>query len=81
MSRREWNRNAMPTTAQVLDQLQAEFGDDTRLIWAEEGDYEVGTELHTRDVGTTVGGARVSVETGRRRIGPVAQPKQTKEAQ
>ena len=68
------NREKMPATASMLDELRSEFGTDTRLIYAAEGDYEVGTEVLTCAVGTTAGGAEVTEETGRRHIGPVATP-------
>ena len=62
------NREKMPSTASMLDELRTEFG-DARLIYAAEGDYEVGTEVQTRAVGTTASGAEVREETGRRHIG------------
>ena len=67
------NREKMPATASMLDELRREFG-DARLIYAAESGYEVGTEVQTRTVGTTAGGAEVAEETGRRHIGPVATP-------
>ena len=37
------NREAMPQTAAIVDAFRARFGNDVRVLWAREGDVEVGT--------------------------------------
>jgi hypothetical protein len=36
------NRDAMPQTAAIVDAFRARFGNDVRVLWAREGDMEVG---------------------------------------
>ena len=39
---KELLRERMPLVSQVVDQFRAEFGQSTKVLWAKEGDFEVG---------------------------------------
>ena len=39
---RELLRERMPLVAKVVDEFRAEFGPGVKVLWAKEGDFEVG---------------------------------------
>ena len=41
---REDNRKTMPDTAELVDKFRAAFGDGVKVLWAQEGDREVGKQ-------------------------------------
>ena len=71
---RAHNRRMMPKVAADLAWLTKLFGPDTRLVYASENGYEVGTKAsytispHHRDK------VRVAIRHEEYRVGPKAQP-------
>lgn len=41
----EDNRRRMPNCARIIDEVRAIFGQDCKVLWAKEGDIEVGTPI------------------------------------
>lgn len=39
------NRNRMPNVAKMVDAIRAVFGDDVKVLYAKEGDYELGRPI------------------------------------
>lgn len=37
------NRAKMPNVARMVDEVRAVFGDGVKVLWAREGEYELGT--------------------------------------
>lgn len=49
------NRSRMPATAREVDAFRAKFGAGVRVLYAQEGDQEIGTQP---DHGRSMSGAR-----------------------
>lgn len=42
------NRERMPNVAKMVDEIRKHFGEGVKVLYAKEGDYELGTQFDKR---------------------------------